>query len=193
VEYCDELRRILSDKFACDEKLRVLVDQKHGKAAAKRWDWVRKGAPIIIEVGGRDMENGVVSLLRRDALWADNGKPDFHAPTKADAADTIPAMLEEIQGALFAQASDRRDANITRDIETLDQLKAFYTSDTQYPGWVEVQWSKPTGEALEQVVEQLKALKLTIRNVPMDAKPIDRPCIFTGKNAAERIYVARAY
>jgi prolyl-tRNA synthetase len=193
IEYCDDLRTSLSGKFACDEKLRVLVDKKHGKAAAKRWDWVRKGAPIIIEVGGRDMDNGVVSLLRRDALWAENGKPDFHTPEKGDAAEQIPAMLEEIQANLFTEARDRRDANITRDIETFDQLKAFYTADTQDPGWVEVQWSKPTGPALEQVVEQLKSLKLTIRNVPMDAAPVDRPCIFTGETAVERIYVARSY
>ncbi|MXO90251.1 proline--tRNA ligase [Pontixanthobacter aquaemixtae] len=193
VAYCEELHEALKGQSACGERLRVTLDTKHGKASAKRWDWVRKGAPIIIEVGGRDMENGVVSLLRRDALWADNGKPDFHSPAKADAAQAIPAMLEEIQSNLFAQAKDQRDANITRGIETLDQLGEFYSAEAQYPGWVEVQWSKPTGAALEQVVEQLKALKLTIRNVPIGAAAADGSCIFTGEPAVERIYVARAY
>lgn len=193
IDYCDDLRASLADQFAFGEKIRVLVDKKHGKAAAKRWDWVRKGAPIIIEVGGRDMDNGVVSLLRRDALWAASGKPDFQAPTKADAVNSIPAMLEAVQSGLFNEARERRDANITRGVETLDQLKAFYDGKTQYPGWTEVQWSKPTGEALARVVEQLKALKLTIRNVPIDAAPVDGPCIFTGDAAVERIFVARAY
>ena len=42
-------------------------------------------------------------------------------------------------------------------------------------------------------LEQLKALKLTVRNVPRDAEPAGGSCIFTGEPAVERIYVARAY
>ena len=56
-----------------------------------------------------------------------------------------------------------------------------------------MQWAKPTGDALEQVVEKLKEQKLTVRNVPRDATPADGTCIFTGEPAVERVYVARAY
>jgi len=191
--YCEALREAIAGHSALGEKVRVLLDKKPGKAAAKRWDWVRKGAPVILEIGGRDMENGTVSLLRRDRLWAENGKPDFAAPTKEDAAASIPALLEEIQIALFGEAAARRDANITRDITTMDALSAFYDDAAKYPGWAEVQWSRPTGAALEGVVEQLKALKLTVRNVPIGAAAADGPCIFTGAPAVERIFVARAY
>jgi len=191
--YCEELRAGIVKQAALGEPVRVLLDKKPGKAAAKRWDWVRKGAPVIIEVGGRDMENGVVSLLRRDRLWNDAAKPDFTTPTREECTAGIGAILESIQQSLFEEARDRRDANITRGVASLDELAAFYAEDQRYPGWVEVQWSKPTGDALDKVVEQLKALKLTIRNVPMDAAPVDGSCIFTGAPAVERIYVARAY
>ncbi|WP_271438728.1 proline--tRNA ligase [Pontixanthobacter luteolus] len=191
--YCEELRAALAQKTAFGERLRVLLDKKPGKAAAKRWDWVRKGAPVIIEVGGRDMEGGVVSMLRRDALWAESGKPDFHSPEKMAAAEQIPSLLEEIQASLFNEAQERRDRNIERGITTMEQLSEFYAEDKAQPGWAEVQWSKPTGDALEAVVEQLKALKLTIRNVPMNGEPVDGTCIFTGQPAIERIYVAKAY
>lgn len=191
--YCEELRAGIAGQSALGEKVRVLLDKKPGKAAAKRWDWVRKGAPVIIEVGGRDMEAGNVSLLRRDALWAESGKPDFATPSREDAAAGISAMLEEIQNGLFKEAQDRREANITRGIGSMDALTAFYAENTKFPGWVEVQWSKPTGDALEKVVEQLKALKLTIRNVPIGAEPVDGNCIFTGEPAVERIFVAKAY
>jgi len=191
--YCEELRAGIARQAALGEPVRVLLDKKPGKAAAKRWDWVRKGAPVIIEVGGRDMESGVVSLLRRDRLWNDAAKPDFSAPSREECAAGIGATLEAIQRALFDEARERRDTNITRGVVSLDDLAAFYAEDRRYPGWVEVQWSKPSGEALEKVVEQLKALKLTIRNVPMDASPADGACIFTGAPAVERIYVARAY
>ncbi len=193
LEYCEALRASISSQFALGEKIRVLLDRKPGKAATKRWDWVRKGAPVIIEVGGRDMESKVVSLLRRDRLWAENGKPDFATPSRDEAAAAMPAMLGDIQQSLFNEAAQRRDANITRDVTTMDALAAFYADNQRYPGWVEVQWSRPTGAALDAVVEKLKALKLTVRNVPLGAMPADGACIFTGEPAVERIYVARSY
>jgi prolyl-tRNA synthetase len=193
LEYCEGLRAQLAAQHAVGEPIRVMLDGKPGKAAAKRWDWVRKGAPVIVEVGARDMDNGVVSLLRRDALWNEAGKPAFQTPTREIAVQTIPGILGDIQHGLFVEAAERRDANITRGITDFEALEAFYGSDDRYPGWVEVQWAKPTGAELERVGERLKALKLTIRNVPMDAAPADGACIFTGAPAVERIYVARAY
>ena len=194
IDYCEGLRATLAGQHVLGEKLRVLLDTKPGKAAAKRWDWVRKGAPVIVEVGGRDMQNGVVSMLRRDRLWDENsGKPAFEAPTREIAGQTIPDVLADMQAALLTEARDRREANITRGVDSYDAVEAHFNSDAKYPGWVEVQWSKPTGAALDQVVERLKALKLTIRNVPTDAAPADGACIFTGDPAVERILLARAY
>ena len=69
--------RSLLAQSAFGEPLRVLLDAKPGKAAAKRWDWVRKGAPLIVEVGPRDMADGKVAVLRRDRLWNDAAKPNF--------------------------------------------------------------------------------------------------------------------
>ena len=193
IDYCEELRATLAAQTTLGERMRVLLDTRPGKAAAKRWDWVRKGAPIIIEVGSRDMENGVVSLLRRDALWdVETGKPAFQTPTRDAAAQSIPGLLTEMQDAIFAEARDRRDANITRGMIDFTEVESFFAA-SRYPGWVEVQWSKPTGDGLDKVVERLKAQKLTIRNVPEDAPPADGICIFTGEPAVERILVARSY
>jgi prolyl-tRNA synthetase len=194
IDYCEGLRATLAGQQVLGEKLRVLLDTKPGKAAAKRWDWVRKGAPVIVEVGGRDMQNGVVSMLRRDRLWDENsGKPAFETPTRESAGQTIPEILADMQAALLTEARDQREANITRGVASYDAVEKHFNSGAKYPGWVEVQWSKPTGAALDQVVERLKALKLTIRNVPTDGAPVDGACIFTGEPAVERILLARAY
>lgn len=193
IEYCQSLHDQLVTQSAFGERLRVLLDTRPGKAAAKRWDYVRKGAPVIIEVGGRDMDNNVVSLLRRDHMWADNGKPDFQTPTRDEAAAGMEELLHAIQANLFQQAKDRRDANIRTDITDIEALKEHFAVAAIHPGWVEVQWSKPTGSILDTVVETLKELKLTVRNVPIDAAPATGTCIFTGAPAVERIYVAKAY
>jgi prolyl-tRNA synthetase len=191
--YCDELRGKLTSQVTLGERLRVLVDRKPGKAAAKRWDWVRKGAPLIVEVGPRDMGDRKVSLLRRDALWAENGKPAFATPSLDEAAQTIPGMLADMQASLLADARAERDARITRGVTSFAEVEAAFADTVKNPGWVEVQWSKPTGAALEAVTERLKALKLTLRNVPIDSAPADGTCVFTGEPAVERVLVARAY
>ena len=192
--YCEEIRAAIADKWSIGEKVRVLFDKTPGKASAKRWDWVRKGAPVILEVGPRDMENGKVAAIRRDRLWnAETGKLANSFPDKDEFVAALPELLEEIQNNLFNEARERRDANITRGVTQWSEVAEFYKSNGKYPGWIEVQWSKPTGDALEKVVEQLKGEKLTIRNVPRDSEPADGTCIFTGEPAVERILVARAY
>ena len=191
--YCEELRDSLAAQTAFGDPVRVLLDAKPGKASAKRWDWVRKGAPLIVEVGPRDMTDGKAAVLRRDKLWNESAKPNFVFTPRDEFAAAAPALLGEIQQSLHGEALARREANIVRDIASLDALKAYFAEDNKYPGWAEVQWSRPEGALLDKVVEQLKALKLTFRNVPMNAAPTDGTCLFTGEPAAERIYVARAY
>ena len=194
LDYCEQLRSALAAQHALGEPVRVLLDRTPGKAAAKRWNWVRKGAPLIIEVGQRDMAEGKLAMLRRDRLWnIDNGKPAFEFLSREEFTSQAPSLLATIQQGMFEEARDRRDANITRGVTTMAEVAEFFAEDKRYPGWLEVQWAKPTGAALDKVVEQLKALKLTIRNVPMDAVPADGACIFTGEAAVERIYIARAY
>ena len=194
IAYCAELRVALSEQTALGEKVRVLLDAKPGKAAAKRWDWVRKGAPVIVEVGPRDMAERKVAMLRRDQLWnTANGKPAFTYPAQDEFVAGASAMLETIQSSLYQEARDRRDANITRGVTDWQAVADHFEKGGKYPGWVEVEWAKPTGAALDAVVEKLKALKLTIRNVPRGGALADGACIFTGEPARERILVARAY
>ena len=191
--YCEELRRALAAQHALGEPLRVLLDKRPGKATQKRWAWVKKGVPLILEIGGRDAASGQVSMLRRDQLWNEKGKANFRAMPKDEFVGIASAELEAIQTELFAQAKARRDANIVRNIDSLEALAAFFGEDQRYPGWVELGWSRPTGTELEDVVTKLKALKLTIRNTPMDGEAPSGTCIFTGEPVVERIYVARAY
>jgi prolyl-tRNA synthetase len=194
LEHCERLREALAGQRALGEPIRVLLDAKPGKAAAKRWDWVRKGAPLIIEMGGRDMEGGTVSLLRRDRLWDETtGKPSFHAPSFDEAIELIPSLLVDMQNGLLAEASARRDANIVRDVTSFEALVSFFEDNAPYPGWAEIGWARPSGPELDTIVERLKAHRLTFRNVPMHAPPAEGSCIFTGRPAVERIYVARAY
>ncbi|ATY32189.1 proline--tRNA ligase [Sphingomonas psychrotolerans] len=191
VDYCKTLQQELAALSAFGEPVRALLDLRPAKAATKRWGWVKKGAPIVIEVGGRDVAGGNVSVIRRDRLYREDGKLDSAVVPRGQLVDEATQMLESIQQGLHTQARERMDANIRRDITDFATLeKAF---DGAKPGWVEVSWSKPGGAELDKVVERLKALKLTFRNVPNDVVADGGTCIFTGAPAVERIVVARAY
>ncbi len=191
--YCEELRRSLVSQIALGEPLRVLLDKRPGKATGKRWAWVKKGVPLILEIGGRDASGGQVSVLRRDRLWRDDGKPNFIGQARDEFLAAAAGEIEDIQRSLHAEATERRDAAIHRGVDSFEALAAFYCDDKRYPGWVELAWSRPSGAELEEVANKLKALKLTIRNTPMGGEAVSGTCMFTGKPAVERVYVARSY
>jgi prolyl-tRNA synthetase len=184
----DELKALMS----LGERVRVRVDIGAAKAANKRWAWVKKGAPILIEIGPRDVASGNVSVIRRDELYRDEGRLNAILLPKAAFVQGAAALLEEIQASLYTEAKARLEENITRDVAELD-LATHFKGEAKHIGWVELQWARPTGEKLEAVVAKLKALKLTIRNAPLNAAPADGLCYFSGEPAKERILVGRAY
>lgn len=191
ISYCADLAKAIGEKDVFREPVRVFFDKKPTKAATKRWGWVKKGAPIIIEVGGRDVAGGNVSVLRRDRLYNDAGKLASNIVPKDEFVANVADVLADIQASLHAEAKQRLDANIRRDVTDKAALASAFDGDK--PGWVEVEWAKPTGDALEQVTEYLKEYKLTLRNAPLDAAPATGKCIFTGEAAVERVIVGRSY
>jgi prolyl-tRNA synthetase len=109
-------------------------------------------------------------------------------------------LLVEIQKVLFDEAKARLEAAIVSDVSDVEGLKAFFgavedddAAGAAFKGWVRAPWSKPTGDALDKVEAQLKALKLTIRNAPMAQPASIGACIFTGARGVEEILIARAY
>jgi prolyl-tRNA synthetase len=191
LDYCRTLCRDLGGLSAFGEPVRVLLDTKATKASNKRWSWVKKGAPIIVEVGPRDVADGKAAVLRRDRLYKDDGKLATAFTPRDEFVGNAVTMLAEIQAQLYTEAKARLDANISRDV--VDLAAHFKGDEAKFTGWVEVQWARPTGSALEKIVEQLKALKLTMRNIPNDAAPADGVCFFTGEPAVERILIGRTY
>jgi prolyl-tRNA synthetase len=192
VAYAKDIQSNLAGLSALGEPVRALLDLKPAKAATKRWGWVKKGAPIIIEIGGRDMAGGNVSVIRRDRLYREDGKLNSQVMPRGDFEADAPGLLAAIQTALHEQARERLTANIAPAADWA-AVEAHFAEGVKNPGWVEVSWSKPTGAALDGVVERLKALKLTIRNAPSDAGAAEGVCVFTGEPAVERVLLARAY
>ena len=192
IAYARDFAKQLKALDAFGEAVRVHLDLRPEKAATKRWGWVKKGAPVIIEIGGRDVAGGNVSVIRRDTLYKEDGKLASAIQPRDDFVNAASAMLEDIQQGLHSRARDALESRIRRDITDMDALKAYYQGE-KYPGWVEVNWCRPSGEKLDKIVEQLKSLKLTMRNVPLGMEDVEGTCFFTGEPAVERILLAKAY
>ena len=192
--YAREMQAALAAQPALGEPVRALLDLKPVKAATKRWAWVKKGAPIVIELGARDMAGGQVSVIRRDDLYQDDGKLRSVTVAKDAFVGEVAAMLTDIQQTLHTRSTERLRANIV-PVDDWSGVETHFADSNKNPGWVDVRWSKPTGAALDAVIERLKALKLTIRNAPTAQHHDDHgACIFFPEQmAVERILIGRAY
>ncbi|GAM99406.1 prolyl-tRNA synthetase [alpha proteobacterium U9-1i] len=192
--YCAALAEQLNKLSAFGAPVRAHIDLKDAKPTDKRWDWVRRGAPLICEIGPRDAANGQVSFLMRNAL-RDGDKIKTHALSKDEFVGQAASMLEAAQRELFEEAKARTYSNIRDDLKTFADIEAYYGTDEDagFKGWAKVHWARPTGSELEKVGERLKALKLTMRNAPLTQPSSYGACIFTGRPAVEEILIARAY
>src|SRR5579862_1706564 len=196
--YGEALAKALNAQTTLGERVRALLDVRGARSADKRWEWVRRGAPIIVEVGPRDAAGGQVTYMRRDKL-RDGEKIASHAVPRDTFIAAAPGILAEIQASLYADAKAMLDGNIRSDIRSFDQLAEHFGAavdedeGSAFKGWVRAPWSRPTGAALEAIDTRLKALKLTLRNIPLDQTPVSGPCLFTGEPAVEEVLIARAY
>jgi prolyl-tRNA synthetase len=197
--FAEGLVKALHERSALGEPIRALLDTKDQKSSDKRWNWVRRGAPIIVELGPRDAASGQVTFMRRDSL-RDGDKVQSQAMSRDDFIDAAPGLLAAIQQTLFEEAKVRLDANIRADLATFDQVAEYFgkVSDEEeetsaFKGWVRASWSRPTGEALDAVEQRLKAFKLTLRNAPMSQPSSFGPCVFTGEAGVEEILIGRSY
>ncbi len=177
-----EMRHLLYDgKPVC-----VKVDDRDMRGGDKSWSWIKKGVPIRLEIGPRDIAQDQLLLMRRD-------KP--HRETLPLSRGSLVAklceILDDIQDALYTKALAFREKN-TRKIDSKEEFYAFFTSKDQdgiYGGFAYSHWS---GEA--SVEEKVKEdLGVTIRCIPLDGEEEEGVCVISGKKSQRRVIYAKAY
>src|SRR6185437_7438174 len=109
--YCEALSHALARETALGDRIRVQLDTKDIKSADKRWNWVRRGAPVIVEIGPRDMANQQVTFMRRDKL-RDGDKVRSMSLPRDQFVGEAAQLLTDIQVRLFSEAKTRLDSNV---------------------------------------------------------------------------------
>lgn len=187
-EYADKIASLLREMDYHGKKLEVLVDKRDKRGGEKNWEWIKKGVPIRIEVGPRDLEEASVMIYRRDMSPKEKAKVPFSELSRKVLSD-----LEEIQKNYYNQALEFREANIKTDIDDFEALKQFFTPKNSdkpeiHGGFVLGKWcGDPETEKL------LEELKVTIRCLPIKQTNTSGKCILTGKPATLDAIFAKSY
>lgn len=166
--------------------IRCHVDAREIAAPDKRWEWIRKGVPVLCEVGPRDLRPGTVAFSTRHDR--DAGRRSLPVDELIDAAS---GLLRDAHDTLWRQAVANRRARTRTDVRTRDDLWAFFgseASDSARGGFVRAKWAEdPAGE------RELASLGVTVRCLPLDQSPEEGRCVLTGKPARLDAVLARAY
>jgi prolyl-tRNA synthetase len=188
LEGCDKLAAALRTKRFVDLTVEVEVDRRDIGGGVKNWEWIKKGVPLRVEIGPRDLDKNSVAVSRRDQ------------PVKAkkflsmnEFVERVPEILMSIQHNFYERAREFRDEN-TRKIDTKEEFYDFFTPRNVdkpeiHGGFALAHWN-----GSRQVEEQIKNdLKVTIRVIPVDAAAELGRCIFTGEPSARQVIWAKAY
>ncbi len=194
LEYCEKLAEELRAQRYAGHSVEVEVDSRDASGGEKLWSWIKKGIPLRVEVGPRDIASDSVFVGRRD-------KPhkEKKSVSRQEFVQTVSDTLTEIQDNLLQRAKDFR-AEHTRTINAKDKFIKFFTPKTEP--------NKPTpihgGFALShfcgdsELEEQIKREHgVTVRCIPaegqLEGSHEPGKCIFTGKPSAQRVLFAKAY
>lgn len=140
-------------------------------------EWEMKGVPLRLEIGPRDIENGVVTVVRRD-----NGEKSVVKNEELEGV--IKCLLSDVHESMYRKAEAFRDSRI-KEAHTLDELKKYLDEGN----FVKAMWCG--SQECELKVKEL--MQATIRIMPFDQTPIDDKCIADGSPAKKLVIFARAY
>ena len=182
VEACERLASKLREKIYRGKHLSVQIDMRELRGGEKSWDWVKKGAPIRIEVGARDLAEGVFPLYKRTDPKAVHVKW-----SESQILENMIAELDTIHHQLYEENIAFRDKN-THKIETREELDGWISKDK--PGFALVPFAADVA-AEEKLKEDLG---LTVRCFPAEFQDKEAiPCLWTGQMTSMRAIVARSY
>lgn len=186
--YAEQIASSLRQVNYHGRPLQVWIDKRDRRGGEKNWEWIKKGVPIRLEVGPRDIDSQSAMLYRRDRPHKEK-----QAAGLSQLEQTIPHILEEMQHNYYKQALDYRDAHIYRHIENFDQMRAFFTPKNEekpeiHGGFVLAKWcGDPATE------DMLSELKVTIRCLPLQQSGTVGRCVLTGREATLDAIFAKSY
>lgn len=186
--YAEQVAQQLRSLTFYGRPITVHIDKRDRRGGEKSWEWIKKGVPLRLEIGPRDMESQSVMVSRRDESHKDKKSYSLEALIQQ-----VPELLAQMQDNYFKQALSYRDAHLYTHIENFDQMRAFFKPKNEekpeiHGGFVLGKWcGDPATE------ERLAELKVTIRCLPLKQSGTKGRCILTGREATLDAVFAKSY
>lgn len=188
LDYAERIAARLRAKQFHGKNLIVHIDRRDKRGGEKNWEWIKKGVPVRLEIGPRDLEANSITMASRD-------KP--HKEKKQVSFDQIEgeviSTLDQMQKNYFTQAKAFRDSHINRELQTLDELRQYFTpKNVEKPeihgGFALAKWC---GDV--ETEKLLEEMKVTIRCLPINQSGKEGKCILTGRKATIDAIFAKSY
>jgi len=184
--FCEAFKARVEAMNYAGRPLRVELDKRDMRGGEKRWSWIKRGIPLIAEVGPKDLAAESIFLQRRDT--------GEKTAIKADAfLDTLPERLDAIQDALLTRARQHRTENTVAIDSKADFVDFFTPQSASKPeihgGFALCHWAGTAEEEAALAREH----KVTIRCVPFEGHEGTGRCPFTGRESKSRVIFAKAY
>lgn len=156
----------------------VILDDRDLRSGQKHYQWEKRGVPVRIEMGPRDIKNNNVVLVRRDTS-------EKRSMPLERLSETLGKFLVEIQNALYSKASEHMKTNI---IEAMDWED--FRVHIENGKFVSAYWDG-TDETEKKIKEITKA---TIRCIPFEfEQAVSGKCIYTGQSTDKKVIFAKSY
>jgi prolyl-tRNA synthetase len=166
-------------KGLIDKSVRVEVDRSDKRPGWKFAEWELKGVPVRIEVGPRDLQQGQVTLVRRDSRAKEQVSIE-------GAVERTQDLLATVQQALFDRAAAFRDAST----HAADSYERFTEIMREQRGFIRAYWCG-SADCEQRIKEETRA---TIRVIPEDAEAAGPgACIYDGRPATRQALFAQSY
>ena len=131
-----------------EKGVRVMVDDSDMRSPDKMWKWIKRGVPLRVEVGIREVESDTITVTRRDI-----GKDSKKSMTADELIENIRPMLQQIQSDMLV-AAQKRNASMIHSVGNLDQLESALESGKI--GFFRIKYDLTTNERFDEMIEKYK-------------------------------------
>ena len=179
-EQLDAIREKLQPVISALRKAGISVkydDAENKRPGFKFADYELKGVPVRLVMGGRDLENNTVEIMRRDTLEKET------RPLEG-IVEHVEQLLDDIQANIFAQAKAYRDER-TYESDNYEECN----EKAKDGGFFICPWDG-TAETEAKIKEETQA---TIRCIPFGVEQTPGTDMVSGKPSTKRVIIARSY
>lgn len=184
---CETLRHQLEAQGYDGQPVRVKIDDRDIRGGEKVWEYIKKGVPLRVELGPRDLDKQVVCLGRRDQP----PRQKIFLP-QSEFVAKVPELLTEFQNTLFQRALQLRES-VTVKIDRWEDFRSFFTPKNEEKPEIHGGVALCHFADVPEVQQKLQDLKVTVRCIPLEGEDEPGQCLFTGLPSRRRAVFAKAY